>query len=96
MVFGLVTSDGDVILPFIISHGFRLNTREGGRTHLDREGGYWNNATSGHQTLCQSSIGCEKISETTSPLTSGHLTPQIEIPLIIMCGARLSESPTKL
>ena len=30
------------------------------------------------------SVGCEKISVTTSPLTSGRLTPQIVIPLIII------------
>ena len=35
-----------------------------------------------------------KISAITSHLICGGLIPQIEIPLIIMCGARLSERPT--
>ena len=36
------------------------------------------------------------ISATTPPIISGHLTPQITISLIIMYGAQLSKSPTKL
>ena len=42
------------------------------------------------------SLDFEKISASTSPLTSGHLTSQIAIPLIIMCGAQLIKRPTKL
>ena len=30
-----------------------------------------------------------------SPLTSGHITSQISIPLIIMCGEQLSKRPIK-
>ena len=41
-------------------------------------------------------VGCQEISVTTSPLTSGSLTPQIAILLIIMCGVQMSERPTKL
>ena len=37
-------------------------------------------------------LGCPKISASTSPLTSGRLTLQIAISLIIMCGVRLSET----
>ena len=58
--------------------------------------------TSGNPTLnyatqaTEPNIDSEKISGVTSPLISGRLTPQIVILLIIMCGARLSEKPTKI
>ena len=42
------------------------------------------------------SLGCEKISATTSPITSSYQTLQIAISLIIMCRAWLSKRPTKL
>ena len=42
------------------------------------------------------SVDCEKFSVIPSLRTSGPLTRQIAIPLIIMCGAWLSKRPTKL
>ena len=41
MVFGVVTSDGDVMPSFIFPQSFRLNTEDDIKC-LDREGGYWN------------------------------------------------------
>ena len=41
-------------------------------------------------------FGYQKISVTTSSITSGHLTPQIAITLIIICGLQLGKRPTKL
>ena len=53
---------------------------------------------SGNRTLLDTTqageprIASQKISASTSPLTSDHLTPQIAI---IMCGVQLSKSPRK-
>ena len=41
------------------------------------------------------SVSCQKISMTSS-LTSGHLTPQTGIPLIILCEVLLNKRPSKL
>ena len=38
-VFGVVTSNGDFISPFIFSHGLRLQVPVGGSAALDQEGG---------------------------------------------------------
>ena len=55
------------------------------------------NRTMHHATqVGESGVDCQKISATISPLTSGHLIPQIAIPLIIMCEAQLCKRPTKL
>ena len=51
-----------------------------------------NNRTRRHAIEAREpSVGREKIPATISPLTSVRLTPQIAIPLIITCGARLRE-----
>ena len=42
------------------------------------------------------SLGCKKTSETTSPQTSDHLTPQIAISLVIIHRVQLNERATKL
>ena len=107
VVFGVVISNGDVLPPFIFPHDLRLNTEV--YTKWPKEVVLlwikWmavENPTSGNRTLHHATqagklnVGCKKISANTSPLTSGHLTPQIAIPLTIMCGAWLKKRPTKL
>ena len=60
------------------------------------------NPMSGSTALChatkagESSLGYEKISETTLSLTSGCLMPQSTILLIIISEVQLNETPTKL
>ena len=63
-----------------------------GLTMLQLEGPMSCNRTLHHATKeRESSLGSQKISMTTSPLTSGCLTPQIAISLIIICGMQLTE-----
>ena len=58
--------------------------------------------TSGNMTLHPTtqaekpSGGYQKVSKTISPLTSDRQTTQIEIPVIVICGIRSCETPTKL
>ena len=57
--------------------------------------------TSGNRTLRHAtragkpSLDCEKTSSTASPLTSGRLTPKVEILFIIMCKAKKIPRSTK-
>ena len=89
MVFGVVTSDSDIMPPFIFPQ--RL-----GRGSAFPGSRGWPQATG----LCvlllkqENCVGWLNISATTSALTTGRLTHQIAIPLI--CGARLIERSTKL
>ena len=46
--------------------------------------------------IVESSVVCEKVSATPSPLTSNHQTPKIAIFLIIMWGAGMSQRLSKL
>ena len=88
MVFTVVTSDGDVMLtwPYIY---------RGSQWFLEELMLLWIERTLHLATgLCamphkrkKTSVGCEKIPVITSLLTSGCLTPQIIISLIIMWGA---------
>ena len=90
MMFGLVTSDNDIMSPFIFPNGLRLNMEAyikyleevmlpGSRGWLleDPMPGNRTHATQAGET----SHGCQKISFITSGLTSGFLTPQIANPL---------------
>ena len=49
-----------------------------------------------HSIPAEPNFSCQKIPVTTLPLTSGCLSLQIAIPLIIICEAWLSERPIKL
>ena len=96
IVFGVVTSDGNAIPSFIFptyaqtQHRCLHQVLGGGSAVLDWEGG----CTMPHKQ--NNSLACEKISATTSPLTSSHLTPWIAVLLIIMYGLWLSKRPIKL
>ena len=74
IVFGMVISNSDVMSSVIFL--YRLNVE----VYIKSS-----NKTLYHDTpVREHSFGCEKILVITSPLTSGHLTPQIVIPLIII------------
>ena len=100
MVFGVVTNDGDVIPPFVFPHGFRVKT-EAFMKSLEEvvqpwiesatvERSYlWQQVSEPTTQMWKPSIGCEKMSATTSALT-----PQIAIKLVINVWVRLSESPS--
>ena len=95
------SSKDDVIPLFIVSHGLRLDSKAYIMC-LEESVLLWvKRVAAGNRTLQHAmqtrrfSVGWEKISATTSSLTSGCLTPQIAISLI-MCGVWLSEKPTKL
>ena len=102
MVFEIVTND-DVIPPLIFPYVFRLNMK-GFIKCLDEVVPVWiERVAAGSPYIWQqdsasyhTNVGCENISATTSLLTSGCLTIQIAIPLIIMCGVLLSGRLTKL
>ena len=97
MVFGMVTSNGDVMPPFFFAHGLRLNT-EAYIKCLEEVVLPWIKRQKNCAILHKQknlSLGCQKISVTTSSLTSGRLTPLTAI-FFIMCGLQLSERPTKL
>ena len=91
MVFGIVTSDGDVMLPFIFSRGLSLNMEtyikcleEVVLSWTEKENPTFDNRTLQHHATKaeEPSLGCEKISATTLPLKSGRPTLQIAIPLL--------------
>ena len=106
IVSGVVTCDRDVLLSFIYPHGLALSKKayikcqeevvlsliEGWMCQLEDRSDVWQHATQTEKP----SLSCLKISVTTSPLKSVHLTPQLVIFLIIMYGAPLSESLVKL
>ena len=82
MVFGLVTIDGDVKPPFIFLHNFRLNMEvnikclsEVMLPWIDEvEESTFDSRTLLHATQTEEARrACQKVSATTSPLTSGHL-----------------------
>ena len=107
MAFGEVTSDGDVKPPFLFSHGHRLNTETCIKC-IEEVVLPWSRErlleypTSGNRTLHHATqaeetrVSSEKISATTSALTSGHLTSQNAISLIIMSRVKLSKRPMKI
>ena len=103
MVFEVVTCNGDVMPPFILPPGLRFNTEAkikflvevvlpwieriaAGKLYV------WQQGSGSYHT---SSTGCQKISATTWLLTSGRLTSQVAIPLVV-CGLQLNEKPIKL
>ena len=105
MVFGVINSDSDVMHPFIFSYGLRLNTEAYTKcqeaevlTWIKRvAAGRSDNRTQYHVTQAgEPSVGCQKISATISLQKSGHLTPQIAILLIIVCGPETGEKPMRL
>ena len=91
MMFGVITSDGDIIPTFMFhmaSNSIQKPTWSG---VLDQEGGSCKimsgNKTSHHATqVGEPSIGCQKISATTSSLRFDYLSTQIAISFI-MWGA---------
>ena len=107
MVFGEVTSNDNIMLPFIFPHGLilkciGLHQVPGGSSAVqDCEGGCWKTQRQATELCYTLQVGepghsCEKISATTLLLTSGSLTCQIAISLIILHGVQLSERLTKL
>ena len=95
-LFGVATSDGDIMPPFI-SHGRRLNTEVyikclGEVLLLSIEGvtprrpKVWQQNFAHASQTGESSLRCQKISETTSLLTSVCLTPQIALALSMQRG----------
>ena len=73
----------------------------GDNVGLDREGGYWKTQRLAieqchDKQAREPSVSCLKLSVTTSLLTSGRITSQITIPLIVMGEVQLSERTTKL
>ena len=95
MMFGVVTSDGDVMPLFLLTRPWTVAyiMFGGGSAALDHEVGY----RSSNKTLCyviqagEPSVGCQKISVTTSILTSICITSQIAITLVIMCKVQSNE-----
>ena len=79
----LVTNDSDVMPPLIFLHGF--NTEAYRECSSGLRGWLLADSMSGNRTLRHAtqarepSLDWKKISATTSPLTSGRLTPQITI-----------------
>ena len=91
MVFGLVTSNSDVMSPSIFPHGLKLNTEAYIKFLMELS-----NKTPRHTHKLENLVlTVKKNSVTTSHLTSGCLTPQITISLIIMYGTWLGERPRK-
>ena len=82
MVFGVVTSNNDVMLSLIFPQGLRLNTETYIKC-LDQESGFWRILHHATQPI----IVWEKISAITLHQPFGHLTSQIPIPFIIVSGA---------
>ena len=101
MVFGMVIHDGDVMPPFIFTHGLRPNM-EVYITCLVEAVRPWIARLAVEIGLCampqrQKNPGFVATKFiTSSPLTSGRLTPQNTIPLSVMCGVQLCGRPTKL
>ena len=105
MMFGMVTSEGNVMPSFnffptwshIQLEGLNQVPR-GGSVVLDQDSGLWNILLQATRLCHATQIGepsfCfEKFSTANSHQASGCLAPQIEIPLI--CGALLSYKPNK-
>ena len=94
IVFRVVTCDCDVFPSFIFSRDLTLNSK--GWLLEDPKSG---NRNQRHVIRAEEpSLGCKNISSSISPLTSGRLTPQIVILLIIMYGhgsARDQENSTQ-
>ena len=96
MVFGVVTRDGDIMLPFIFPYDLRL-IMEAYIMCLEEVVLTWTKRvavgrpTFGNRTLHhvtkagEHNVGCEKISATTSPRTISRRTHQIVISLIRIC-----------
>ena len=100
IVFGVVTSDGNIIPPFIFLHGPRLNPKASIKCLEEVVLPWIIRVTTGKSyvrhhapQLEELSLSCHRISATTSPMTSSDITPLIAIPLIIICGAQLSKRP---
>ena len=96
MVFEVVTSDGDVMPPFILPYCLTLN-KEAFIKYLEEVGLNWMkrvavDSTLNNRTLHQATqagepiVSCEKISATTSPLIFGCPTPRIVILLMVGHG----------
>ena len=102
IVFGMVTSDGNIMLPLILTHRGLWERPGVGDAGLNWDSWLLEYPTSTKRTLHHAiqvgepSLFNEKISTTISPLTSGCLTPQTVTSLIIMCGTYLNEKPPKL
>ena len=106
-VFGMVTWDGDIILPLIFPHSLRHNTKTYIKSlkkivlpcvkRITAERPYiWQQNSVSCYTNREMNVSWENIPVSLSSLTSGHPTPQIAIPLIVTCGGQLSKRPAKL
>ena len=98
MVFRVVTCGSDVRLPFIYLHSFTVKTMayikyldELVLVWIERWAAGTPSALRLNSVPGEPSVGYEKVFAITSPLTLGHLTLQIAIPLIIMCKAPLRD-----
>ena len=105
IVFGVVTNDGIYMPPFIFPHGFRLNTEPETKS-LEELVLAWIEKVAVKRSYAwqQNSVPYQHenpVFPVKNFLRPNHplhfrLTCQIAIPLIIMCGAWLSETPTIL
>ena len=100
MIFVMFTCNSDIMPLFTFPYGLTLYTEAYIKCLSWIEKVPAEDSTFGNRTLChvipvELSLGWEKISTTTSLLTSSQLNPQITIPLIIKRGVQLRKRPTK-
>ena len=85
MLFGVVTNNGNIMLPFIILHGLRLNTEAYIKCLHEVVLSWTKRVAAGRPYVWQqNSVPCQ---------TSGHPNPQIAIPWIVMCSAKFHATP---
>ena len=107
MVFGVVTSDSDVMLTFIFPHGLRHNTKAYIKCLEEVQLPWIDSVATGRSYIWQQdSTSCYIGRRTQCRLwenlcnhitfSIGHQTLQIAIPLIIVCRVQLGSRPTKL